>query len=265
MAPATGAPMAILIVLLLAFLGAAGFAFAGVTLVRGFVRQRLGEGHNDMCSAIFQTGGTLYAVFLAFLVVAVWQSHDAAHANVAEEASLLCTLYRGSTAMAPAEGEALRGVIRRYTHAVIDDEWPIQAQVGGASETARSAGLAMFRLFGAPQAQIGSVAVEQTELSLVAQIQADRNKRTLQAGETLSPLIWVTAVAIGLLVLIISFFLEADLVSIHIALSGLLAIMIATLLSVVLILDRPFGGLMPLAPDAFVHSLGVYDSVDRLV
>jgi hypothetical protein len=263
MAPATGAPMVILTVLLLACAGAGGFAFFGVTVVRRLFRRNLVAGHNDTCAAIFQTGGTLYAVFLAFLVVAVWQSHDAAHANVAEEASLLCTLYRGSTAMPPAQGAALRGDIRRYTHAVIDDEWNIQAHDGAASETARAAGLAMFRLFGTPQAQPTSPAVEQIELGLIAQMQADRNKRTLQAEETLSPLIWATAVANGLLVLIISFFLETDRVWTHVALSGLLAVMIATLLSVVFILDRPFGGLMPLQPDAFVHSLGVYDSVDR--
>jgi hypothetical protein len=255
--------MAILVVLLIAILAAGGFAFAGVTGVRRILRRGRRAGHNDVCGAIFQTGGTLYAVFLAFLVVAVWQSHDAAHANVAEEASLLCTLYRGSTAMPQQEGAALRADIRRYTHAVIADEWPIQAQSGGAAESARSAGLAMFRLFGQPQAAAANPAIDQTALGLIAQIQADRNKRTLQAGETLSPLIWVTAVANGLLVLIISFFLETDRVSIHVALSGLLAVMIATLLSVVFILDRPFGGLMPLQPDAFAHSLGVYDSVDR--
>ena len=88
MAPATGAPMVILTVLLLACAGAGGFAFFGVTVVRRLFRRNLVAGHNDTCAAIFQTGGTLYAVFLAFLVVAVWQSHDAAHANVAEEASL---------------------------------------------------------------------------------------------------------------------------------------------------------------------------------
>lgn len=255
--------MAILMVLLLACVGAGGFALFGVTVVRRLLRRNLVAGHNDTCAAIFQTGGTLYAVFLAFLVVAVWQSHDAAHANVAEEASLLCTLYRGSTAMPQPEGEALRGLVRRYTHAVIDEEWAVQARDGGASEAARAAGLGMFRLFGASQAQPAGPAVAQIELGLIAQVQADRNKRTLQAEETLSPLIWATAVANGLLVLIISFFLETDRVWTHVALSGLLAVMIATLLSVVFILDRPFGGLMPLQPEAFVHSLGVYDSVDR--
>ena len=257
--------MIIWTVLLLACLGAGLFAFGGVVTVRRLAHRHLGGGRNDMCSAIFQTGGTLYSVFLAFLVVAVWQSHDGAQANVAEEASLLSTLYRGSTAMEPTSGLQLRMVIRRYTRAVIEDEWPIQARDGGASESARAAGLRMFRLFSTltPQARQTDSAIDQMQLGLISQIQADRNKRTLQAEESLSPLIWATALANGLLVLVISFFLETDRITIHVALCGLLAVMIATLLSVIFILDRPFGGLMPLQPDAFVHSLGVYDSVDR--
>ena len=259
--------MIILAVLLLACASAGAFAFTGVMTVRRLARRHLGAGGADMCAAIFQTGGTLYSVFLAFLVVAVWQSHGAAHANAAEEASLLCTLYRGSSAMELDSGKAMRVLIRRYTHAVIEDEWPIQARTGGASESARAAGLGMFRLFSAlpPKTRQADAAVDQMQLGLIAQIQADRNKRTLQADESLSPLIWATALANGLLVLVISFFLEADRVWIHVALSGLLAVMIATLLSVIFILDRPFGGLMPLQPDAFAHSLAVYDSVDRSV
>ncbi|HSZ50470.1 MAG TPA: hypothetical protein VK801_02770 [Caulobacteraceae bacterium] len=255
----------VILVLLVACASAGLFAFIGVMTVRKLARRHLDDRGADMCAAIFQTGGTLYSVFLAFLVVAVWQAHDAAHANVAEEASLLGTLYRGSTAMEPGPGNQMRVLIRRYTHAVIEDEWPIQEHHGGASERARAAGLGMFRLFSTLPSQVrqADADVDGMELSLIAQIQADRNKRTLQAEEYLSPLIWATALVNGLLVLIISFLLEADRVWIHVGLSGLLAVMIATLLSVIFILDRPFGGLMPLQPDAFVHSLAIYDSVDR--
>ena len=74
--------------------------------------------HEVLVSALFQTGGTLHAVFLAFLVVAVWQAYAAAHANVAEEASSLATLYRMSTAMAPEMGTQLRMAMRDYPRAL---------------------------------------------------------------------------------------------------------------------------------------------------
>ena len=70
------------------------YASSGVVLVRRIVHGRISEGHNDLPVPIFQTAGTIYAVLLAFSVIAVWQSYGAARENEAEEASTLATLYR---------------------------------------------------------------------------------------------------------------------------------------------------------------------------
>jgi hypothetical protein len=260
--------MAILLLLLaMICVGAIGFAFVGVSAARRVVSHGVGGGHNEVHAAIFTVGGTIYAVFLAFLVVAAWQAHDAANANVAEEASLLCTLYRGSTAMEHESGSKLRGAIRRYTWAVISDEWPIQARTGGAADTARKAGLSMFGVFGAipPDVRQSDSAVDSMQLTLLSQIQADRNKRTLQAQESLSPVIWAAALANGLLVIVMSFFLYPDRDWPHGVMSSMLAIMVFMLIYVVYIFGKPFSGLAPLGAEAFTHSLEVYDSVDATI
>jgi len=247
-------------------IGAIAFTLIGIAAARSLVSRGVGSGHNDVSSAIFTVGGTIYAVFLAFLVVVVWEGHDAAKANAAEEASLLCTLYRGSTAMEQESGDQLRGIIRQYTRAVIIDEWPVQARNGGASEKARAAGLGMFQVFAAHPlaAQPRDVAIEQMQLSLIAQVQADRNKRTLQAQETISSVIWLTAIVNGVLVVVMSFFLYPDRDWPHLVMSSMLAVMISMFLYVIYIFGQPFRGPVPLGPDAFAHSLEVYDSVDRL-
>jgi hypothetical protein len=245
--------------------GAIAFTLFGLGVVRRLVSRGYGGEHNLVSSAIFTVGGTIYAVFLAFLVVAAWEAHDAAKANVAEEASLLATLYRGSTAMEPQSGGQLRSVIRRYTHAVIDDEWPIQARTGRPAESARRAGLAMFGVFGAapPQVRQSESAIQTMQLSLLAQLQADRNKRMLEAQEELSPVIWTTAIATGFLVVLMSFFLYPDRDWPHVVMSSMLAVMVFMLIYVVYIFSRPFSGLAPLGADTFEYSLQVYDSVDK--
>jgi drug/metabolite transporter (DMT)-like permease len=65
--------MSILLLMLLASLGSVAFVCLGVVAVRRLLRQGVGKGHNEVLAAVFQAGGTLYAVFLAFLVVAVWE------------------------------------------------------------------------------------------------------------------------------------------------------------------------------------------------
>jgi hypothetical protein len=156
------------------------FSLAGTVIVTGVavafarraMRTQVAEGHNDVLVPIFLTTGTIYAVFLAFLVVAVWESYDAAHANVAEEASSLATLYRESAGMDAGASSALRSLIKEYTEAVIQDEWRVQAATGGASPKAREAGLNMFRLFRQlpPAVRQGDAAVDEAALTLMTRV-----------------------------------------------------------------------------------------------
>jgi hypothetical protein len=250
---------------LLAVIGAAVVAALGVLLVRRLVRRHVAEGHNDVLVPIFLTAGTIYAVFLAFLVVAVWESYDSAHANVAEEASTLATIYRASTGMDKASGDEMHKLVREYTEAVVQDEWSIQAASGGASPKARTAALEMYRMFGrqTPDVRQTDAVIDQQVLQLVSQMQTDRNRRTLEAGESLSPIMWIASIGGGVLVIVLCCFLYMDRAWPHMVAAGVMAGLFAMLLAVTAVLSRPFVGPMALQPDAFEHSLTVYDSVDK--
>jgi hypothetical protein len=238
---------------------------AGILLVRRIVHGHIAEGHNDVLVPIFLTAGTIYAVFLAFLVVAVWESYDAAHANIAEEASALTTLYRASTGMEKHSGDELRTLVREYSEAVIEDEWKIQTATGGASPKARAAGVGMYRLFGTlePAVRQSDVAIDRAVLDLIAQVQADRNKRTLQASESLPPIMWLAAIGSGVVVIVMTFLLYMERVWPQIAMVSVMASMIALLLCITFVLSSPFTGPMALTPEPFEHALTVYDSVDK--
>jgi len=249
------------------------FSLAGTVIVTGLavafarraMRTQVAEGHNDVLVPIFLTTGTIYAVFLAFLVVAVWESYDAAHANVAEEASSLATLYRESAGMDAGASSALRSLIKEYTEAVIQDEWRVQAATGGASPKAREAGLNMFRLFRQmpPAVRQGDAAVDEAALTLMTRVQDDRNKRTLEAGESMAPIMWVVSIGSGMLIVGMTCLLYMERLWPHILMSSLMAGMICTLLCMTFVLARPFHGPLALQPDAFEHSLGVYAAVDK--
>jgi hypothetical protein len=256
--------MSISLLIILATAGATAFATTGVWLGRRLLPSRLTDGHHEVLVALFQTGGTLHAVFLAFLVVAVWQSYDAARANVAEEASALATLYRATTGMEPNAGKELRKLLREYVEAVIQDEWVIQAETGGASARARAAGLAMYRLFGKedPAVRQEDAAIDAAALEIISQIQSDRNKRTLEAEQSLPPIIWLAAIGSGTIVLSMSFLLFSHHVALQMILTSIIASTIALLLCITFVLGRPFFGPMALQPGPFGHSLEVFDAVD---
>jgi hypothetical protein len=256
--------MSIVLMVFIAAAAAIGFSIVGVWLGRRLLRGRVAAGHHEVLLAFLQTGGTLHAVFLAFLVVAVWQSYDAARANVADEGSALTTLYRASSGMDPTMGNSLRKLIREYVEAVIGDEWKIQAETGGASSKARAASLDMYRLFGRedPSTKQQESAVDGAALQLISQIQYDRNKRTLEAGESLPVIIWFAAISSGVIALSMSFLLFMDQVMPQVIVTSMMAGMIALLLCITSVLSRPFVGPLALQPQPFAHSLEVFDSVD---
>ena len=77
--------------------GAIANAIAGVLVARKYVHGHVAEGHNDVLVPLFLTAGVIYAVLLGFMVVAVWESYDAAHANAAEEAAMLVPRAKAET------------------------------------------------------------------------------------------------------------------------------------------------------------------------
>ena len=252
------------LMLALVCVGAVAVTVLGIMVVRRIVRHHVAEGHNDVLVPIFLTTGTIYAVFLAFIVVAVWEDYGAAKANIADEASALTTMYRASTGMDKTSGAELRHLIREYTEAVVEDEWKIQAATGGASEKARAAGLRMYRLFAHQEAAVrqSDAAIDHAVLELINQIQADRNRRTLQAGESLSPVIWLAVIGCGGVVVAMTFLLYMERWWPQVVISSAMATMIALLLCITYLLSHPFAGPMALQPEPFEHSLHVYDSVD---
>ena len=243
------------------------FAIAGLWFGRRALRRHVDKGHHEVLVALFQTGGTLHAVFLAFLVVAVWQSYDAARANVAEEASSLTTLYRATAAMDPGAGARLRTLLRGYAQAVVDREWKVQAERGAADPGARAASLAMYRVFREEDATVkqNDSAINGAALELVSQIQSDRNRRTLQAGQSLPAIIWFAAIGSSAIVVSMSFFLVMEQARPQFLATSMMAGTIGLLLCITFILSRPFSGPMALRPDPFAHSLEVFDSVDAML
>ncbi len=250
------------LIIVLAIAGFAGFFTAAILLARYMLKERVQKGHNEVLAAIFLAAGTIYAVLLAFVVIAVWEAYDAANANASEEASTLATMYRQTAGMPPDEQREMRRLLREYTNAVVTQEWEVQAKTGEASPIARHLIAGIYRVYGklTPTEAAAPISVEFLRtFSIVA---ADRNRRTLEAEESLPRILWFVLLLGAAIVIAMTFFLYMEVFSLHYVLSSAMALVIGMLLIMTYLLDRPFTG--PLAVDAssFEHSLGVYDSVD---
>ena len=247
----------VLIVVVSALLGGGG-AWFGHRRLEG----RAGEGHNDVLVPIYATAAVIYAVLLAFIVIAVWEQYTAAKDNVAGEASALTTLDRETEAMPNPERGQLRVLLRDYTEAVVGPEWKLQ-ESGGASPAARTAVTEIYRTLGRHPSTTATTPIDQEFVSQMSVVASDRNKRTLASQDRLPWVLWLGLVAGGLIVVMMSSVLYMENVWLHAALSSVVGVLVGVLLFSTVVLDRPFQGKLGIKPDAFDHSLSVFKQVDQ--
>lgn len=247
---------------ILAVGGSVLFGVFGVYFGRKLVHHQVVEGHNDVLVPLFLTAGVIYAVLLGFMVVGEWESYDTAKANTAEEAALMVPLYRLSAVMGEDTRNEMHKVIREYAEDVIKG-W--DGFVGG--ERNRRAGhdvQELFRISGAatPASKAQELIAGQF-LATVNQMLLDRNKRYMQAAEALSWIMWVAAIGGGALTVGMSFILYMERRWPHMLSTGIMAVLIGSLLFTMAVLSRPFVGPLAIDPKPFETSLSVFTDIDN--
>ena len=242
--------------------GAVLFAIIGTLVARRVIRRYVADSHNDVLAPIFLTAGVIYAVLLGFMVIAMWGAYDAARANTAEEASLLTPLYRQTMVMAPEKGAELRRLIRVYA-AEVASGWPRFQATGQGDPEARKSFDDMLKVFGAspPTTKVGEISAAQF-LQTFSQLLVDRDKRLLHASESLSWVMWLAAVAGGVITVAMSFVLFMERPVPHVVMTSVLSALIGVLLLIMVFLNHPFVGPVAIGPEPFDASLKLFDAID---
>lgn len=248
-----------------------GLAFLSVVCVLGSRRLMHGkvrEGHNDVCVPAFLNAGVLYAVLLGFMVVAVWESYDAAKATVSSESSAMIPLYRAACNLPEPAGGIIRKMVRSYIEAVVTDEWPVQASEGKSSLKANEKMGSLFRTLGT-KAILSDEVKKDYSLSvnvLTAQVQSLsslRNKRTIQASEGIPLVMWIVISAGAVIVIFLNSVIYMERGVPHVITAGALGALMGMLLNACLLLSHPFSGPMAITPESFEATLHTLDSIDK--
>ena len=108
-------------------------AMAAQLLIRKSVGAEKLVKNNEIAGFKFATVGVIYAVLLAFAVIAVWDKFSEAQNSVADEAGATAALFRYSDGPEP-EALALHKAIVGYLRAVIDKDWPAMARESDSHE-----------------------------------------------------------------------------------------------------------------------------------
>src|SRR5215475_13605220 len=124
--------------------------------------------NNEVAGFKFSVIGVLYAVLLAFVVVAVWENYNATEAAIRNEAKAVGNMAQLSYALPDAQGQGMRRLLDAYVKEVQQLEWGTMAQGLPSKEAADALAHLNQATINMQVGQMRDLAVFQQALQLLA-------------------------------------------------------------------------------------------------
>jgi hypothetical protein len=227
----------------------------GLIIIRKIYPYDRCKKHNDIAGFIFATLGVIYAVILAFTVVVTWEQFDKADDITGREANCIASLNQDTMAF-PAEFRArLKGELKDYVNAIINDEWKTMER-GKRSSKVHDIQQEIVRLYSGfqPKNETQKIFLAESVRKLNEASEL-RRQRVLYAGSGLHPILYVVLFAGSFITIGFTMLFGTENFKEHLIMSSALAAMIAIILFTIISLDYPFTGKFSIDPDVFVKIL----------
>ncbi|MFC8454910.1 hypothetical protein [Kitasatospora sp. NPDC057223] len=224
---------------------------AALKLLQRFVPHPVREAHNDVAGFIFAAVGVLYAVLLAFVVIAVWEANDSARKTTFREADSLAGIYWISRELPAPLGPQLEKQTLDYARLVMDTEWPLMAEHHSSPEATQlvygmRAGVFSIK----PESQQQNVLYEHA-VSHLENLASERRQRLNQVDDEVPPLLWTALIAGAVLTIGFTFLFGLSNTLSHTLMVLALAGLVVISLIVIKEMNFPFTGVTAVKPTAF--------------
>ena len=227
-------------------------SIGGVLVVRRLVPQEKLTENNEYAGFTYSILGLIYGIYLAFTVVVVWQQYEDAEETVAKEVVILNALWRDVEVFQPEARARMQLRLLEYVRYVIRDEWPrLENGLEDASAVAYDQVWADFYRL-SPDARDPREAGFYTEaIDRMNEFAMARRMRILASTADLPGSMWVLLVLGAAGTIMFTWFYGTRHVSLQIAVTAFLAIVIIYSVLLVRMLEHPFGGSIAVSSQAF--------------
>jgi Protein of unknown function (DUF4239) len=214
-----------------------------------------GGAMNELSLQIGANVGVIYAVLLAMIAVATWESFNTVATYVAREAASVGDIYREAGAYPAPKREEVRHHLKDYLDAVVNVEWPeqkagLQAHGAGGPLSHLVEEITHFE----PETE-GQKILQGAVLNELASFLDYRRMRRQALDVGLVPEMWFVVVAGGLLTLSLTWLFWTPHTWIHAVAVAALACMIGLVTFLILAMDYPLIGQTTVSPQAYVRAL----------
>ncbi|MFS8101637.1 DUF4239 domain-containing protein [Lentzea alba] len=248
--------MSIYVTGLLWVLGAAAISSVIVVIARRFGSEEVGEKNLGAGGSVFSIVAGLHAVLVAFILISLFDSANAAEEQVQKEANALVAVDWASDSLPEPVKSKVDRLIRDYVATVVDDEWPLMRE-GQDADNKGWTTLNQLRETIATAAPDGTWQEDRKAeaANQLWEVYQARQERLDAAGNGVNPVVWLALlIGTGLSLLFPYLFGGPNLVS-QLLITVTLSSTLVLLLFAIYQLQNPFSGGVHIPPDAFSSAL----------
>jgi len=231
-----------------------GYAVGLMLLTRYRVGADKLKENNEVAGFKYAVVGVLYAVLLAFVVIAVWEDYSETEDSVRDEAKAAIDLYHVALAL-PDKGGEIQEAVQRYVKSVYDYSWDAMALGGRSERVSRDLQALNAAILQQQPNNPKEQVLFQHALDLLTLITDSRNERLESANGSVPGVLWFVLLVGGLITLGYPAFFASHNLDAQIIMTGSLAALLALTLFLGLAFDFPFTGDPHISRDPFADAL----------
>jgi hypothetical protein len=206
---------------------------------------------NDVAGFIFAGVGVLYAVLLAFVVIAVWENTDSAKATTFREADALAGVYWMARRLPMPLGAQLEDQTLHYAHAVVGTEWGEMVDHHSDPDATQMMYEIRDTALSFQPRNLQEQVIYTTTVNDVQELASQRRARLSEIEDLVPPLLWIALIAGGVLTVAFTFLFGLSNTRAHVAMVLTLTALVAISLIMVKEMNYPFKGVNAVKPTAF--------------
>ena len=226
----------------------------GLAIFQRLVHLDVRRAHNDLAGFTVAIISVVYAVLLAFIAIATWETFTNASEIVDREADYVGSIYRDTQGLPSAMGQDIRNDLNQYVNVVINEEWPIQQ----SGKTPDQGWVPLRKLHSAivtmrPQ-NMGEAVIEAELLRTLNALYRARSSRLSAVEGHIPPVIWWIIFLGGAITTGYTYLFGFENFTMHLVMTAAVAAMLGLVVVLIIALDWPFRGEVSVTPEAFIET-----------
>jgi len=229
-------------------------ACIGLVLFHRIIHLDLRRAHNELTGYSVAIISVTYAVLLAFIAIATWESFTNSEDIVDREADCVGSIYRDTQGLPLAMGQEIRKNIRTYADTVIRIEWPIQQSGRIPSQGWEPLRRVHGSIVTMQPASRGEAVIQAELLRTLNLLYGARGSRLSAVQGHIPEVIWWVIFLGGSITTGYTYLFGFDDLRMHLITTAAVSTSMALVVVLIIALDWPFRGVVSVTPDALIKT-----------